>query len=128
MSVAYVDTSVLVAIAFGEPGAASLIPRLEGYEVLATANLLEAEFLSALRREGAEGGEDLLAALSWVLPDRRLTSEIVRATSVGTLRGADLWHVATALYFAESPGDVAFLTLDSAQRETAAALGFPTPL
>ena len=44
------------------------------------------------------------------------------------LRGADLWHVATALYLAESPADVDFLTLDPAQREAAAALGFPTPV
>jgi hypothetical protein len=39
-----------------------------------------------------------LAGVSWILPDRRLTAEIQRVLDVHPLRGADLWHVATALY------------------------------
>lgn len=68
-----------------------------------------------------------LDSLTWVLPDRRLTAEIERVLSVRRLRGADLWHLATALYLAESPADVDFLTLDAEQREAARELGFPTP-
>jgi predicted nucleic acid-binding protein len=128
MSVGYVDTSCLVAVAFGESGARALARRLGAYDALASSNLLEAELRAALRREGVEGGDDLLAGLAWVLPDRRLTAEIERVLAVRLLRGADLWHVATALYLAESPGDVDFLTLDGAQRETAAELGFSTPV
>lgn len=129
MRIAYVDTSVLIAIAFGEPGGDALAGRLERYDVIASANLLEAELLSALRREGvAESAEDVLGGLSWIFPDRRLTAEIERASSGRHLRGADLWHVASALYLAESPSDVDFLTLDAAQRDAAASLGFPTPM
>lgn len=128
MSVAYVDTSCLVAIAFNEAGARSLARKLEAYEQRFTANLLEAEFVSALRREGAEGGQELLDTITWVLPDRRLTAEIERVLAVRHLRGADLWHLACALYLAESPEDVDFLTLDAAQRDAAAALGFRTPV
>lgn len=129
MSIAYVDTSVLIAIAFGEPGGDALAGRLARYDVIASANLLEAELHSALRREGvAESAEEVLGGLSWILPDRRLTAEIERASTGRHLRGADLWHVASALYLAESPGEVDFLTLDSAQREVAASLGFPTPM
>ena len=128
MTVAYVDTSCLIAVAFGEPGAKPLARRLESYDELVSCSLLEAELRSALTREGVERGSDLIDGLSWILPDRRLTAEIERVLSVRHLRGADLWHVATALYLAESPPDVDFLTLDSAQREAASALGFPTPV
>ncbi len=128
MTVVYVDTSCLIAVAFGEPGAKALARRIEGYDEIVSSNLLEAELRSTLKREGVDGGSDMLAGVSWILPDRRLTAEIERVLSVRQLRGADLWHVAAALYLAESPADVDFLTLDSAQREAAAALGFATPV
>jgi len=128
MNVAYVDTSCLVAIAFNEAGARSLARKLEAYERRFTANLLEAELRSALRREGVEGGQELLDTMSWVLPDRRLSAEIARVLAASHVRGADLWHLACALYLAESPEDVSFLTLDAAQRDAAAALGFRTPI
>jgi len=128
MSVAYVDTSCLVAIAFNEAGARSLARKLEVYEQRFTSNLLEAEFLSALPREGVEGGQEFLDTMTWVLPDRRLTPEMERVVATRYVRGADLWHLACALYLAESPADMDFLTLDAAQRDAAAALGFRTPV
>lgn len=128
MSVAYLDTSCLVAVAFAEPGWKKLARRLETYRELVSSNLLEAEFRSALAREGVAGGDPLLDRVTWVFPDRRLTPEIGRVLAVAPLRGADLWHLATALYLAESPSDVAFLTLDAAQRDAASALGFSTPV
>lgn len=128
MSFAYVDTSCLVAIAFGEAGARALARKLEAYEQRFSANLLEAEFVSALRREGVEGGQGFLDTMTWILPDRRLTPEMERVLAARFVRGADLWHLACALYLAESPEDVDFLTLDAPQREAAAALGFRTPL
>jgi len=121
----YVDTSLLVAIAFGERGAKSLARDLVGYDVVLSCNLLEAELRSALHREGVEGGESLLTSLTWVLPDRRLTPEIDRVLSAGHMRGADLWHLACALYVAERPEELPFLTLDERQREIAGRLGFP---
>lgn len=39
-------------------------------------------------------------------------------------RGADLWHVAAALYVAPSAGDMTFVTRDRRQRDVAAAPGF----
>lgn len=128
MSFAYVDTTCLLAVAFAEPGWKKLARRLETYRELVSSNLLEAEFRSALAREGVEGGDPLLDRVTWVFPDRRLTPEIGRVMAVAELRGADLWHLAAALYLAESPTDVDFLTLDAAQRDAAAALGFSTPV
>lgn len=43
MKVAYVDSSVLVAIAFGEKGFARQVKRLQGFDRLVSSNLLEAE-------------------------------------------------------------------------------------
>lgn len=128
MRVGYLDTSCLVAVAFAEPAADKLGRGLASYDELLSANLLEAEFRAALHREGVEGGSRMLAALSWVLPDRPLSAEIDRVLRHRYLRGADLWHLATALYVADPPAELDFLTLDTNQREAASALGFPTPL
>ena len=126
MTAAYVDSSVLVAIAFGEPGSAATSRRLARLESLYSANLTEAEVLATLAREGVgEGTHDsLFASLSWVLPARPLTAEITRTLQAGRLRGADLWHVACALYLEPEPDELVFLTLDANQKAAAARLGF----
>jgi len=124
MSAAYVDTSALVAIAFGEEGGSALAERLEGFEELLSSNLLEAEFRSALAREGVSGGGHILTWITWILPSRPLSEEIDRVLDAGYLRGADLWHLACALYVSEKPEELAFVSLDERQRELADALGF----
>ena len=124
MSVACVDTSVLVAIAFDEPAGAGMANRLEAFSHLLASNLLEAEMRAAFAREGADFSEHLLASLQWVFPDRSLTPEITAVLTAGHLRGADLWHVASALYVKQGAGDMWFVTLDERQRSVAAALGF----
>lgn len=126
MSLAYVDTSCLVAIAFGERGAAAIARRLEGFDELLSANLLEAELRSSFSREEVAFEPDLLSWITWVLPDRPLGRELARTLEVGHLRGADLWHVACALYLAEDPPKLSFVTLDGRQRAVAEALGFGT--
>jgi predicted nucleic acid-binding protein len=123
----FVDTSALVALAFQEPGHAWVGERLASAGDLFAAPLLEAEFRAALQREEAEQGVELLEAFRWVLPDRPLSAELDRVFAAGHARGADAWHLATALFLGERPGDLPFLTLDRRQREVARALGFPTP-
>lgn len=127
MRVAYVDTSCLVALAFGEPGAEAWSRRLSEYDELVTANLTEAEFRAALHREGVEGAEPFLAQLAWLLPHRPLGSEMERVLRARSLRGADLWHLACALYLADDPAEVDFVTLDEEQRAAARAMGFHAP-
>jgi predicted nucleic acid-binding protein len=122
---AYVDSSCLVAVAFDEPGARKLAARLRRFDRLFSSNLLEAELRSALVREGADGHiEDLLSWLTWVYPNRPLTPEYARITTLGYLRGADLWHLANALFLAPDPTDLSFLTLDGRQGAVARRLGF----
>jgi hypothetical protein len=68
-----------------------------------------------------------VSAVTLVLPSRSFERER-RSLGLGRLRGADLWHVACALFVAGSrPGDLAFLSRDAAQRMVARRLGFPTP-
>lgn len=124
MSVAYVDTSAIVAIAFAEEGAVELAEVLTRFSRLVSSNLLEAELRAACRREERAVPTHLLARLSWIHPPRPLSSEMKSALEAGTLRGADLWHVATALYAAPEPAAIAFVTLDRRQATVAAALGF----
>ena len=126
MSVAYVDSSVIVGIAFQDQGWAAIERRLAGFPDLRSSNLLEAEVRAAYDREGREFDSRVLSGIRWILPDRPLTIELRTAQEAGYLRGADLWHIATALYIAPSPGDISFVTLDDRQQTVAAALGFRT--
>ena len=124
MGVAYVDTSVFAAIAFNEPGSEALVERLGTFDRVASSILLEAELRSALFREGYALDSDFLSGMEWILPDRPLTEEIGTVLRAGYLRGADLLHVATALYAARDSGQMAFLTLDSRLRSVSQVVGF----
>ena len=126
MRVGYGDASWLVAVAFAEPGYASLVARMEGLVQLVSSNVLEAEVRAVLDRENVPADGALFGRLAWVLPDRPLTAEIKAVLQPGHLRGADLWHVACALYLSPIPGELAFLTEDQQQAAVAAAIGFAT--
>ncbi len=126
MSVAYVDSSALIAIAFNEPTGQAMARRLEAFSTLLSSNLLEAELRAACQREEQDFDPEVVAGIEWVLPRRPLTAELAAVLAAGHLRGADLWHVATALFVTHEPGSTAFLTLDRRQRAVAEALGFPT--
>jgi predicted nucleic acid-binding protein len=126
MSVAYVDTSFLLGIAFGETEASRLARKLSGFDTAISANLLVAELRAAHLREKIQVDEDLLSSIAIVLPERPLDREIARVLEHGYLRGADCWHLAAALYVADNPESLAFLSLDQTQLRFARALGFRT--
>ena len=125
MTVAYVDTSVLVAVSFNEENSTALATRLGECRRLVASNLVEAELRAVFARERCRFPQDAVADIEWILPDRRLSSEIATVLEAGYVRGADLWHLATALYAAGAPEDMAFITCDDRQSRVAAALGFP---
>lgn len=126
MSVAYVDSSALIAVAFNEPTRQAMARRLEAFSMLLSSNLLEAELRAACHRERQDFDPELVDQIEWVLPGRPLTAELAAVMGAGYLRGADLWHVACALVVAEELGSLTFLTLDQRQRAVAEALGFAT--
>lgn len=127
MNPLFVDTSVMVALAFAEPGHRQLSKILESATDLFASPLLEAEFRSALAREEVPDADRLLDGFRWVLPDRTLSGELDQVFSAGYARGPDAWHLATALFLSEQPQDMPFFTLDRRQRDLAGALGFPIP-
>ncbi|MXW16354.1 MAG: type II toxin-antitoxin system VapC family toxin [Gemmatimonadetes bacterium] len=124
MSVAYLDTSALVAVLFGEPGGAALGARLGNFSQVVSSNLLEAEIRSVMHREEQVYSDDLLVGIKWILPERPLGPEFKTVLEAGYLRGADLWHLATALYLADDPKELSFVTRDRRQGAVASALGF----
>ena len=124
MATAYVDTSALIAVAFEEPSGISISRRLDQFEWLVSSNFLEAEMQAAFKRENLAFNRFVLFGIEWLYPDRPLTREFETVLAVGYLRGADLWHVAAALYLAQDPTLITFVTLDARQRAMASALGF----
>ena len=124
MTTAYVDSSVIVAVAFGEAGQADSERHMEQFSDLRSSNLLEAEVRAAYLRTGKRYDAQILSGIRWVMPDRPLTLEISKVLEAGYVRGADLWHLATALHIAADPQVVTFITLDAQQRRVARALGF----
>jgi predicted nucleic acid-binding protein len=122
---AYLDTSVVVAIRFNQSGAERFRGALLDFEVYASP-LLEAEWRSALRRENIEPNLADLELVQWVNHGRALSEELDRVFQAGYVRGADAWHLANALYIAPDPSELTFLTLDDRQRGVAEALGFRT--
>lgn len=127
MSTAYLDTSVLTAIAFDEPGAVAYARQLDDFARLISSNLLEAELRAAFARENLVFQESAVAGIEWILPNRTLAPEYATVLETGYLRGADLWHVATALYVSPQSGSLWFVTLDARQGAVAEALGFRVP-
>ncbi len=124
MPSAYVDSSTIVSIAFNEEGSSRTRQRLGDFNFLVSSNLLEAEVRAAFARENRTFNPSILVGIEWHYPDRPLTQEIDTALTAGYLRGADLWHVAAALYIHPEPSEITFLTPDNRQRAVAAALGF----
>ena len=126
MAVAYLDTSALVAVAIGEPDGEAMQHRLNQFTGIVSSNLLEAELRSVYSRERRRFESDSLSRVEWVMPNRSLSPEMVVVLDAGYMRGADLWHLATALYIAPDPGKMFFVTLDKRQHATASILGFRT--
>jgi predicted nucleic acid-binding protein len=121
----YIDTSVLVAAALDEKASKKIIPFLKTLSGLYSSNLLEAEFLSVIKREGLSSRAlSVLDPIQWILPDRPLSREYDRVLEHGYVKRADLWHLATALLIAPSPAEFYFLTLDKQQAKVAKSLGF----
>jgi predicted nucleic acid-binding protein len=127
LKAAFIDTSALAAVLFDEPGSSGVRTILADLESVYASNLLEAEIRSAAVREKVEQGEvdEALSGVQWVQMDRPLSQELKSLVSAGfVLKGADLWHLACALYLAGDPSALPFITLDRAQSQAASRLGF----
>lgn len=121
---AYVDTTALVPIANGEQPVAGVIRRrLEGFQVLLSANLIEAELRAMFERDGRPFDRDLLAGINWIMPNRPLADEMAAIAAIAHLPAARLRHLAVALFFADIIPNLVFITLDEQQEAAARDLG-----
>lgn len=123
---AYVDSSAILAIEFREDGYESVSARIGEHADIIASNLVEAEIRVAAVREDRTFNQPLHSNITWIYPNRPLTREFDRVLRVGYLRGADLWHVAVALYVSPDPSEISFITLDARQRDVARDIGFQT--
>ena len=121
------DTSAILAVLFNEPSSITLRDIFRKYGKLYASNLLEAELRSAAAREkvGQDAISGALVHVDYVFPDRPLTGECEMILRHGVPRGADLWHMACALYVSERPSLVTFITMDRQQARIARLTGFP---
>lgn len=127
MKIAYIDSSVVVGLLFEKASSSKAQEILASADRLISGTLLEAEVRSAIRRERVEADlTQVFGGISWVFPERRLTVELERVLSIAYLRGADVWHLALALYVDPAASELTFLSLDQRQAAVAAELGFST--
>ena len=129
MKVGYVDSSIYLGILLEEPRHTGSVLRVGEFPHLFSANLLEAEVRAALTRESVAEPSwfELLDRINWIHPDRPLSREFEAVLSEGYLRGADLWHLACALYLRSFDYDVELLTLDRRQQDVGKQLGLISP-
>jgi predicted nucleic acid-binding protein len=127
----YIDTSVLVALHFGQTEARRAARILRGLDVSISVNLIVPELLATLKREGRplQEADRLLGRISLFSPTDTLRPQCEAALAVSLLRGADLWHVAAALAIAgpRHRHELLFVTFDERQQEVARGLGFSIP-
>lgn len=138
---AYVDSSIVLAILHGEPGASVAVRLWEAYGDRVSSRLLAAECLTVLRRAArARGGE---AGDAWYGLARGHLQRFIEEVSLedvsqdvmavleeqdglGQCRTLDAVHLATAMLFrarCDRPDDLVVLTFDAAMAQTARAHG-----
>lgn len=129
MRAAYLDTSALIAVAFDEPGATHVQSFLEEEIRLVSSELIVAETLSAFVRNDRSLTEakGWLESVNRILVDTPLDKELTRIFRSSRVRGADAFHLATALWLTGG-ASLVFLTLDKQQAMAAQQLGFELPL
>ena len=127
----YIDTSVLVALHFGQSEARRAARILRSLDMAISVNIIVPELLATLKREGRplQEADSLLGRISVFSPTEPLRKHCEEALAAGALRGADLWHVAAAIAIAgpRRRHDLQFASFDQRQQEIARNLGFAIP-
>ncbi len=124
MLFAYVDTSLVVAMKIAETLPDDVVEVVSSIPNLYSSYLLEAETRSTVARFKLDFQNHWLEGIRWISHHTSLTQEYETVLEAGYLRGADLWHVATALHLWKNPSEIGFFTLDLKQHEVARKLGF----
>ncbi len=126
MKVAYIDTSVFVAVLFEEQKDKHALAQLELFDECVTSFLTEAELYSVCKREKVEldTAKSILNAITFIGQESSLAIQYRSLFEMGHLRGADAFHLATALYLSPKRNELTFFSLDQNQIKIAQKLGF----
>ena len=125
MSWAYVDSSVVIATLCGEIAPKVATNIWNSADNFVSSFLLEVEVLSVAKREGLDFQQVQRELLNvGLVRTGSLQSECRQILGIGYLRGADLFHLASAIWIQGKYSDLSFLTLDKKQRDLARMLGF----
>lgn len=121
----YIDSSVVVASLFDElPNNKKIWGSSDNF---LSSFILESEVLSTAKREGLD--LDLvkkeLKKISFVRTES-LLAQLTEIFKVGYLRGADAFHLATAMWIQGKHSGLKFYTLDKRQIAIASMFGFET--
>jgi predicted nucleic acid-binding protein len=121
----YLDSSAILSVILNEKKSRNIIKAIDAKQIMSSF-LLEAEVYATLRRERVEFSlfDYYKDRILWVRPDRSLKPEIETILNAGYVRGADLWHLASALYAKNENLDHNFCSLDLVQRSVAKTCGF----
>jgi predicted nucleic acid-binding protein len=124
----YLDTSAWIAWKFRQSGN-ELFDRIDmDQDTVVSSPLLVAEYLSFLKRNGRLSDtryEDELGFIRWIHPVEPMFQSCTEVALKTELWGADLYHLATAVWFAEDfRKDLKFLSCDGGQKKAAQKLGF----
>jgi len=129
--ICYLDTSAWVAWKFAQKGQEVFAKVSLPKDTVISSPLLASEYIACLKRENRLNItriEDELEFIHWVYPTEPLYASSLRCVREATLRGADLFHLATAYWFAEGmTKELHFLSCDTDQRRAASKLGFEVP-
>ena len=127
--VAYVDTTAVIPITFGEePAGTSVQRRFDRFPHLLSSNLLGAEIRAAFKREGEYFDISSISSIRWIFPNRPLDAEMTMVLELAYLSPTRVWHLTTAMFFrAVLHSGLAFITLDEQQETVARELGFWIP-
>jgi predicted nucleic acid-binding protein len=122
----YVDSSIIVSLLLKEKGYHSYRKILENADLALSSSLIEAEVYSVAAREKIplQKAEEFIQLVSLVIPERSLQKEYFSIFEKNFSRGADTFHLATALYLDPSASELTFMTADKNQGRIAAKLGF----
>lgn len=132
-SVIYWDASAILSVLFRDAHTRKALAVVRRRSLQLVSTLAYAEVIAVVRRlensrdlttADATAARDALRGGPWrallLQPDRKLVDEVARAAS---LRGADLWHLATASTLAREVPELRVITFDDRLHAAAVSAG-----
>ena len=124
--IAYIDTSVFINVLLSQQGYKYFHTIMKRCKKLLSSPLIEAEVLTTCQRENFDQKQaiEALKEITLCFVEKSLIEKYEMILKECNLKGADAYHLATALYLDPSREFLHFLTDDLKQKEAAKKKGF----